>query len=291
MVKKALRRGVLGKGLEALIPEDIGSGERRVIEINLDRIHPGLYQPREDFNEEKLKELVASIKESGLIQPVIVRPVNGDYELIAGERRLRAVKELGLERVPAVIKNAGDEEALELSIVENIQRENLNPVEEAKAYVRLSQEFGLTQEDVARKVARSRTAVANTVRLLKLPEDIQEDISAGRITAGHAKAILMLERASDQKRLRDKIIAKGMSVRETEGYVEKMKSPPIHKIKRGITKSADLLKIEEGLQTVLGTKVRIIQGKKKGRLEIEYYSHDDLERIITIVAPELSKLW
>lgn len=291
MVKKALRRGVLGKGLEALIPEDIGSGEKRVIEINLDRIHPGLYQPREDFNEEKLKELVASIKESGLIQPVIVRPVNGDYELIAGERRLRAVKELGLERVPAVIKNAGDEEALELSIVENIQRENLNPVEEAKAYVRLSQEFGLTQEDVARKVARSRTAVANTVRLLKLPEDIQEDISAGRITAGHAKAILMLERASDQKRLRDKIIAKGMSVRETEGYVEKMKSPPIHKIKRGITKSADLLKIEEGLQTVLGTKVRIIQGKKKGRLEIEYYSHDDLERIITIVAPELSKLW
>jgi ParB family chromosome partitioning protein len=285
MMKKAL-----GRGLEALIPEDIGFQEKEVIDIKVGRIRPGRYQPRVDFKEEKQNELTASVKEKGLVQPIVVRPINGGYELIAGERRLRAAKDVGLESVPAIIKHANDEEALELSIIENVQREDLNPIEEAKAYMRLNTEFDLTQDDVAHKVGKSRAAVTNTIRLLKLPEDVQRDISEGRITMGHAKAILMLDKVNLQKKMRDRIIAKGMSVREAESYVEGLRTVPVHRRKRVINRSPDLQKIEECIQTALGTKVRIIPGKRKGKIEIEYYSQEDLERILTMVAPEMERL-
>ncbi|MCX6357570.1 MAG: ParB/RepB/Spo0J family partition protein [Candidatus Aureabacteria bacterium] len=282
MVKRAL-----GRGLEALIPETITMREREVVELELGRIRPGRYQPRTEFDQGKLQEIIDSIKEKGVVQPVIVRQVDGEFELIAGERRLRAAKSLGLERIPAIVKSVSDEQALEIAIIENVQREDLNPIEEARAYQKLTEEFEQTQEEIAKKVGRNRATVANTLRLLRLPAEIQEDIMLGRVTAGHAKVILMLETAALQKRLRDQIVAQGLSVRETERCIERMKAPPAHKRKIGVSKSADLLKIEESLRNCLGTQVRITPGRRKGRIEIEYYSQEDLERILEAILEEL----
>ena len=278
MVKRAL-----GRGLEALIPENVSMPEKEIIDVSVARIKSGRYQPRIDFNEEKQQDLTASIKEKGVVQPIIIRPVNGDYELIAGERRLRAVKSLGIEKLPAIVKDVDDEQAFELSIIENIQRENLNPIEEAKAYAKLSDEFGLTQDEVARKVGKNRATVANTLRLLKLPDGIQEDIMASRVTVGHAKVLLMLLGSKAQKKLRDQIVSRQLSVREAERYIERIKSPQAHRRRRETQKSPELLKIEEILRNALGTQVRIVPGKRKGKIEIEYYSHEDLERILEVV--------
>ena len=278
MVKRAL-----GRGLDALIPETITVREREVVEIEISRINPGRYQPRIEFDEEKQKELIESIMEKGVVQPIIVRPINGEFELIAGERRLRAAKSLGWAKVPALIKNVNDEQALELAIVENIQRENLNAIEEAKAYSKLSSEFGLTQDEIAKKVGRNRVTVTNTIRLLKLPVEIQDDISAGKISAGHAKVLLMVEGAQFQKKLKDLIISNELSVRDTERYAARIKKPTVHKQKMGLSESPDIIKIEENLRSTLGTQVRIIPGKRKGKIEIEYYSQDDLERILEVI--------
>jgi ParB family chromosome partitioning protein len=269
-----------------LIPETISVREREIIELDVSRIKPGKYQPRVGFDEEKQNELIESIKEKGVVQPIIVRPINGEFELIAGERRLRAAKSLGYEKVPAIVRAADDEQALEIAIVENVQREDLNPIEEARAYFQLNQAFGLSHDDIARKVGKNRATVTNALRLLKLPAEIQEDISSGRISAGHAKAILMIEGGREQKKLRDVIIAKGFSVREAERYIEKLKSPPAHRRKIGLQKSADLVKVEEELMGCLGTHVRIFPGKRKGKIEIEFYSQDDLERILEIMLPK-----
>jgi ParB family transcriptional regulator, chromosome partitioning protein len=284
MVKKAL-----GRGLDALIPETITVREREIIEVEISRIKPGRYQPRFEFDEEKQKELIESIKEKGVVQPIIVRQSNGEFELIAGERRLRAVKMLGWLKVPALIKNVDDEQALELALVENIQRENLNAIEEAKAYSKLSSEFSLTQDDIAKKVGRNRVTVTNTIRLLKLPVEIQDDISAGKISAGHAKVILMVEGIQFQKKLRDLIISNDLSVRETERYAGRIKTPLVHRQKIGLRKSPDLIKIEEMLRSTLGTQVRIVPGKRKGKIEIEYYSQDDLERILEVILKQLAE--
>ena len=282
MIKRAL-----GRGLDALIPETVTVREREVLELEISRIQPGKYQPRLEFDKEKLQELVESIREKGVVQPVIVRATDGQFELIAGERRLRAAKELGWTKIPALIKNVSDEQALELAIVENIQRENLNPIEEAKAYLKLSDEFNLTQDDIAKKVGRNRVTVANAMRLLKLPAEIQDDVSKGKISAGHAKVILMLESAPLQRKLRDLVIANDLSVRDTERAAGRIKTPPAHKQKLGIGKSPDLLAIEENLRSTLGTQVTIVPGKRKGRIEIEYYSQDDLERIIEVILKRL----
>lgn len=275
----------LGRGLSALIPETVTAREREVVEIEIARVKPGKYQPRLEFDKEHLQELVESIREKGVVQPVIVRPVGGEFELIAGERRLRAARVLGMDMVPAIVKNVGDEQALELAIVENVQRENLNPIEEARAYRTLNEKFGLTQEEIAKKVGKSRAAVTNAVRLLKLPEDIQNDITAGRITAGHAKVLLALEEERQQRNLRDLIVSRGMSVREVERWIEKMKTVPARRKKAALQKSADLMKIEERLRGAIGTQVRIIPGRRKGRVEIEYYSPEDLERIVEMLMP------
>jgi ParB family chromosome partitioning protein len=269
--------------LDALIPETVTVREREVLEVEVSRIQPGRYQPRIEFDKEKQRELVDSIREKGVVQPVIVRSTDGRFELIAGERRLRAVKELGWTKIPVLIKNVSDEQAFELAIVENIQRENLNPIEEARAYSKLSSEFNLTQDDIAKKVGKNRVSVANAMRLLKLPTEIQDDVSGGRISAGHAKVILMLESAQWQKKLRDMVVANDLSVRDTERAAGRIKTPPAHKRKMGIRKSPDLLAIEEKLRNTLGTQVIIVPGKRKGRIEIEYYSHDDLERILELM--------
>lgn len=274
----------LGRGLNALIPEakteDIAivkTGE--ILEIELDKIRQNKYQPRLSFKDETQKELIASIKEKGLIQPIILRQADNGYELIAGERRFRAAKTLGMEKIPAIIKIVSDEEALELALVENIQRENLNPVEEAKAYERLILSFNLSQEEIAVKVGKDRTTIANSIRLLNLPNDVQEKLITGEISVGHAKVILGLENTSDQIKIAEKILKDGLSVRDTEREVSKIKEPPIHKRKMAY-KDNQLIALEEHMQRVLGTKVSICQGKKKGKIEIEYYSQEELDRIL-----------
>lgn len=280
----------LGRGLSVLI-SDVKVGDALVergggvLEVEISKIRQNKYQPRLNFRDETQKELIASIQEKGLIQPIIVRKVGDDYELIAGERRLRAAKALGFEKIPVIIKEVSDEEALELSLIENIQRENLNPIEEAKAYERLISVFNLTQDDIAKKVGKDRTTIANFIRLLKLPEDIQEKLSNGQISVGHAKVILGLEDPADQRKITEQIIKDGLSVRDTEKAILKIKEPPVHKRKMAY-KDQQLIALEEHMQRVLGTKVNICQGKKKGKIEIEYYSQEDLNRILEFFGVE-----
>lgn len=274
----------LGRGLSALIPEvkveeGVVAKTGEVLEIEISKIRQNKYQPRLNFRDEAQKELIASIKEKGIIQPVIVRQKDDGYELIAGERRLRAAKELGVEKIPAIVKSVSDEEAIELSLIENIQREDLNPIEESKAYERLITEFSLTQDDVAKKVGKDRTTIANSIRLLKLPDDIQEKLFSGEISVGHAKVVLGLENPSDQRKVVLQIIKDGLSVRDTERAVARIKEPPVHKRKMAY-KDQQIIALEEHMQRILGTKVTICQGKKKGKIEIEYYSQDDLDRIL-----------
>ena len=276
----------LGKGLGALIPDrkkDLTSSSEttNISELDISKILPNNNQPRLNFDQEPLEELISSIKEIGILQPIVVRPKGeGDsYELIAGERRFRAAKSLDLQKVPVLIKNVSDEEALELSLVENIQRENLNPIEEAKAYTKLMIMFGLNQDEIAAKVGKDRTTITNSLRLLKLPPDIQDKLISKAISTGHAKVILGLDNPSLQEKVTTRIIKEGLSVRSTEQLIARIKEPPIHKRKMAY-KDQHITALEEHIQQVLGTKVTICQGKKKGKIEIEYYSSDDLNRIL-----------
>jgi len=278
-----MEKRVLGKGLKALIPDDVpqSSESRGTVQINITDITPGRFQPREVFDPDKLRELIQSIKEKGLIQPVVVRPRGDGYELIAGERRFRAAKELGITQVPAIIKDVKDDEALEIALIENIQRDDLNPLEEAKAYQRLSDEFSLTQEQISEKVGRDRASVSNAVRLLRLPDKIKEEIYLGRISAGHAKAMLMLDSQQSQLDLCLKIIRRGLSVREAEYYVRRKitgKARPARPRKH----ATEIRAVEEELQKILGTKVTLLHQAKRGKILIEYYSNEDLDRLLQI---------
>jgi ParB family chromosome partitioning protein len=277
-----MQKKVLGKGLSALIPERPDEKDEKVRYARLERIRPNPFQPRENFDQKKLEELISSIKEKGVLQPVIVRDKEGDYELIAGERRLRAARALGLEEVPIVVKNVDDVDALELSLIENIQREELNPVEEAKAFQRLIDEFGFSQEDVAKAVGKDRTTVANTIRLLGLPKRVQEMLANGELAMGHARALLALAGEHTILKLANRIFRKGLSVREVESIVSKKKSPVLHKSVPKI-KDHKVMFFEEELQRILGTKVKILQGKKRGKIQIDYYSLQDLERIYNLM--------
>jgi len=276
-----MERKVLGKGLKALIPDEavVKTTDRTAL-LKLDEILSSRFQPREVIDPEKQKELMLSIKEKGVIQPVVVRPKGNGYELIAGERRLRAAKELGFSQLPAVIKDVKDDEALEISLIENIQRQDLNPIEEAQAYQRLIDEFSLNQEQVAQKVGRDRASISNTLRLLRLPEKIKDEIYLGRISMGHAKAILMLESKEAQLELCNKILKRGLSVREAEYFVRrKLTGPSRRRLKK---RSPEIHAIEEELQKILGTKVTIMHHQKRGRILIEYYSNDDLGRLLNL---------
>lgn len=276
-----MERKVLGKGLGALIAPELTEQKSQVKLVDPQAIKPNRYQPRLNFKEDKLQELVDSIKEKGIVQPVVVRKSEeGGYELIAGERRLRAVRVLKQKEIPVLIKDVNDQEMLELSIIENIQRDDLNPLEEAQAYENLINDFNFTQEQVAQSVGKSRATIANMLRLLGLPNEIKDALFKEQVTLGHAKAILGLPGKSAQIALCQKIIKRGLSVREAEALVAGMHTPA--RKQKTSAKDEHVKHLEEELQRVLGTRVLVFHGKNKGRIQIEYYSLDDLERILTI---------
>ena len=274
----------LGKGLSALIPEnkDKINGEM-IARLKTESILDNTFQPRMVYDEEKLNSLKASIKEKGVLQPILVRKRGGQFEVIAGERRLRAARALNLKEIPAIIKNVTDQEAFIIALIENIQREELNPIEEAEAYQRMIEEFEYTQESVAQSVGKDRSTISNMLRILKLPTDIRNSIADGRISMGHARALLSLEVSSERDKLFALIMNKGLSVREVEGLVQSKSKGGTRRVKRTENKGRDVIALEEDLQRALGTKVRLVTQKKRGKIVIEYYSYDDLDRIIQLI--------
>lgn len=299
----AAKRG-LGKGLNTLIPEgelefDQPEKEpvREVIKevvrevkvpeqvfLKLRDIEPNRKQPREHFDEEAMEELAESIRQYGVVQPLIVRENGKHYEIIAGERRWRAAKLAGLKEVPVVIKNYTEQEMTEVALIENIQRENLNPVEEAKGYRRLIDEFHLKQEEVAGKVSKSRSAVANSMRLLKLDDSVLALLAAGQISTGHAKVLLELPDADQQKYAAELIVEKNLSVRETEKLVKTLLNPAPEKEKKELANTELYEQLQDKLSARIGTKVAISRkSENKGKIEIEYYSQEELERIIEVI--------
>ena len=265
----------LGKGLEALIPE---KGEE-IIHLDIDRVFPGEQQPRKAFRDESLRELAVSIRERGVLQPVIVSRVgDGTFRLVTGERRWRAASLAGLKKIPAMIKNVASKDSLEIALIENIQREDLNPIEAAEAFSRLIVDFYLTQEELSDKVGKDRATIANYLRLLKLPQEIKNLVYNGSLSAGHAKAILTIDGRANQIDAARKIIKKGLSVREAELLSGKTSRPP--KVK---SKDPQISSLEEKLIKNLGTKVRILNRGKRGKIEIEYYSLEELDRLLEIL--------
>lgn len=283
-----MKKMSLGKGLGALIPSSPSeeSDKQGVLELSLKSIKTNKYQPRKNFDQLRLSELKESIKEKGIIQPLLVRQTGMDeYELIAGERRLRAAKEIGLEKIPVIVKNVADSEFLELALIENIQREDLNPIEEAQAYQQLIDDFKMTHEDISKKVGRDRATITNTLRLLKLPVEVQKEIIAGDLSLGHAKAIASLEKIIDQKFVAQKVANDCLSVRATERLVSQMKGRKVSKSVKRSTTVADIgiKAAEDELKRLFATKVQIIHRGKGGKIEIEYYSYEDLERILDLL--------
>lgn len=277
----------LGRGLGALLPpaplpEPAGDSERTLVqELPIDSIAPNPQQPRKDFETNALSELSTSLKQSGVLQPVVVRRAGQGYQLIVGERRWRAAKLAGIERIPAVIREATDAESLELALVENLLRENLNPLEEAEAYQRLLADFHWTQEELAERVGKDRSSIANCLRLLRLPEAIQGDLRAGRLTMGHARALLSLDTVAAQLKLREEILAHSWSVRATEEGVNRTRS---HLPRRPPRRSPELTAVEETLREKLTTRVRLVGNERHGRIEIVYTSREDLDRLLDLIA-------
>ena len=267
------KRG-LGRGLDALLSA-MPARDETLIDIAVDQIAPNPRKPRKAFDPVPLAELARSIKISGMIQPVVVRRAARGYQLIAGERRWRAARDAGLARIPAIVREATDAESLELALVENLLREDLNPMEEAEAYQKLLAEFGWTQEQLGERVGRDRSSIANSLRLFKLPLPIQDDLRARRLTMGHARALLALTRLAEQLKLRNEILAQSWSVRTTEENVQTRRvAPPL-----GRRRSAELTALEESLQRALMTRVKITGNEKRGRIEITYATVDELERL------------
>ncbi len=274
----------LGKGLSALIPDKapVKKGEA-VAYLKTNQIQYNSYQPRTHYDDEKLEDLKSSIKEKGVLQPILVRSKEGHYEVVAGERRLRAARAIGMEEIPVIVKEVSDQEALVVALVENIQREELNPIEEAQAFKRLIEEFQYTQDKVAEAVGKDRSTISNLLRLLKLPAEIQKSVYDGQLSVGHARALLSLELADEQKRLFELVIKKGLSVRELEELVKPGSQAVSCPEKGKKPKDHETAAVEQDLQRVLGTKVALHHNRKKGKIVIEYYSLDDLDRILDII--------
>lgn len=274
----------LGKGLSALIPEIDAPRETPNLQVEVDRIASNPSQPRRSFDEAKIDELAASVRDQGIIQPLLVRRTGEGYELIAGERRLRAARKAGLREVPVIVREASNSETLQLALLENLQREDLNPIEEAAAYQRLQEEFELSQEEIAQKVGRSRPAVANCMRLLLLPREVQQEVAQNKLPAGQARALLGLESEALMLAAAREVITKGLSTREAERLVARLKSGRKRKREAALSDS-NLRSLVEQLQRSLGTKVRLVHraGSGRGKVEIEYYSLADLERIIQMM--------
>ena len=279
----------LGKGLSALIPEKekTAANANEILDLNIKTIVPNEYQPRKVFNDTALKELVASIKEKGVIQPVIVRKSsNNSYELIAGERRWRAAAMAGLSTLPAIVKDAAPAEALELALIENIQREDLNPLETAEAFQRLIVDFKMTHEDMSKKVGKDRATVTNYLRILKLSANVKKWIAEGSLSMGHAKALLQIDNKQFQINIARKIIHNGLSVRVAEALCKKGASAGTP-VKRVPIRDPQIASLEEKLIQNLGTKVHLKHrsNKKGGKIEIEYYSLEELDRLLEILMP------
>jgi ParB family chromosome partitioning protein len=280
------KRPALGKGLGALIPDIEKEDRKNLFSCGIEEITPSRYQPRKGFDEGKLTELANSIKEKGIIEPLIVRKMDGGYELIVGERRWRAAQRAGLREVPIIVRDVTTAEAMELALIENLQREDLKPLEEAEAYKRLMDEFHYTQEELAKRVAKDRATVANAVRLLKLPQEIKAYLADESISSGHARTLLGLNMPEEQKMACAKVIKKDLSVRETERLVKKLNvqgSKRDMDVKPSGEEDPHLGFLEETLRKLLGTKVRIPKRGRKGKIEIEFYSEEDLERIVEII--------
>ncbi|GAB7388504.1 stage 0 sporulation protein Spo0J [Bacillaceae bacterium] len=274
----------LGRGLDALIPSLSVDENDLVLEVSVDDIRPNPYQPRKEFEPKALEELSASIKEHGIIQPLIVRKSLRGFEIVAGERRLRAAKLARLQKVPVVVKEFTERQLMEIALIENLQRENLNAIEIAQAYQKLMDEFQLTQEEVAKKVGKSRPHVANFLRLLQLPAKIQEYVSRGTLSMGHARSLISIEDEQKKLQLAEEVIKKGLSVRQLEEMVKKVDKKVSRETKRRtVKKDLMLVQFEEKLRVRLGTSVKIKRGREKGKIEIEFYSQDDLNRILEII--------
>lgn len=275
----------LGKGLGALIPQLDQTSASGVLEINTQEIIPNKNQPRKEFDEEKLAELSHSISQHGVIQPIIVSKVQNGYEIVAGERRWRAAMKAGIKKIPVILKELSDEEKMEIALIENLQREDLNDLEEAQAYKEIMEKYELTQSQLAEKLGKSRVAIANTLRLLHLPEKVQEMIKGNSLTAGHGRAILSVPE-NLQGQLAQKITKENLSVREAEKIAQTLKEEELKghkdrpKVKHEESNQDYILDLQEKVQRHIGTKVKIKYKNSKGKIEIDYYSDDDLERII-----------
>ena len=296
----ATKKRGLGQGIDSLIPNKVNANketetvkvnagseknETDGIFVNINKVEPNREQPRKNFDEDSLVDLSESIKQVGVLQPLLVLDKKDYYEIIAGERRWRAAKLAGLKEVPVRIMNLTDQEVVEISLIENIQRENLNPIEEAIAYKRLLTEFNLKQDEVAERVSKSRTAVTNAMRLLKLSEKVQQMLIDEMITAGHARAILSIADKEKQESIAMKVFDEKLSVRETEALVKRMLEPPKTAKKSKFSSAEDAIyeSLEEKMKSIMGTRVQIHRKKNdKGKIEIEYYSKDELERIIDL---------
>jgi ParB family transcriptional regulator, chromosome partitioning protein len=272
----------LGKGLESLIPISNIKDRSYVTEVEVDRLMPNLYQPRQDFDQEKMDELKKSIKTHGIIQPIIVRESTEGYEIVAGERRLKAAKEIGMKKVPVIIRQFNNLKTFEIALVENIQREDLNPIDQAFAFKRLVDEFKLTHQELAEMTGKSRTFISNSVRLLNLDDWVKENVASGKISLGHAKVLLGLDDKQLQQEFGEKIIEQGLSVRELERAVNRWmkKNKKVSIQRKAVQNFPDL---EKELIDRLGTKVKIIFNGKRGNLAIEFYSKEDLNRISSLL--------
>src|SRR6266699_60832 len=265
------KRG-LGRGLGALLASEPAEAEA-LVDVPIDQVEVNPNQPRKVFDFTALDELAASIKASGVIQPIIVRRVGGGYQLIAGERRWRAARQAGLDRIPAIVREATDAQSIELALVENLLREDLNPIEAAQAYQKLLAEFAWTQEELAQRIGKDRTSIANCLRLLRLPEEIQADLRSGRLTMGHARALLAVTSSAEQFRLRDQILANDWSVRTTEDSIRATETVAVAKgltLRRGRRRSVELESLEEALQRGLMTRVRIVGNERRGKIVVTY---------------------
>ena len=282
--RRGLARGIEVKGLDALLPgvrpDPAGDGER-VEQIPVDRIQPNPYQPRREFDPEALAELVESVRQHGIVQPLLVRPEGDGYRLVAGERRWRAAREAGLEKVPAVVRELSDVEMMEIALVENLQREDLNPIEEAQGYRMLCEELGLTQEQVSQRVGKSRSHIANLMRLLNLPDDLRRLVAEGKLSTGHAKVLLGVGSPAEMRRLAARVLSEGLTVRQLErlaarpdGAQRRSRRPA------GEEPSPEVRDLVERLQRALNTRVAIRGRGPRGQIVIEYYSWDDLERLL-----------
>lgn len=277
-----MKRKALGKGLKAFLPQDYGIlKEERLVELDIDRLKPNPLQPRFDFDAEALEELARSIKETGILQPIVAVPDGEDFLIIVGERRWRAAQKTGLEKVPVIVRTMSREQQLEASLIENLQREDLNPIEVAQAYKKLSDELNYTQQELAEKVGKDRASVANYMRLLKLPREIQDMLSSGKLSMGHARALITIADADLQILIARRASQKDLSVREVEKLIHRAKTAP--KTKTPPETDPDLLTVQENLLKRLGTKVTISGNQDKGIIRIYYFSLDELNRIYDMI--------